>query len=456
MGDALATALVGIVGEFHVLTDPDLTGAYATDWTGRYRGRARLVVRPADTAQVAEVVRTCAAEGVPVVPQGGNTGLVGGSVPLDGGVVLSLTRLSSTDPVDVEGGQVTVGAGTTIAALHAHAEAAGLAYGVDLASRDTATVGGTIATNAGGVNVVRYGATRSQLIGLEAVLADGSVFARLEGLAKDSTGYDLPGLLTGSEGTLGIITRARLKLVPAPAMRVVALLGVASTTAALDVLRAVRNLPSLRAVEWFHRDGLDVVRDHAGLPDPFRTVHDTYVVVECGADADPSQELWRALDACPAVRDIAVAVDRAERERLWAYRERHAEALAAAGVPSKYDVAVPPHSLERFEHQARAICAEYGGHVFLFGHLAEGNVHANVLDVGDDRDLDDAMLRLVAAHGGSISAEHGVGRAKVEWLSLTRGATDRAAMAAVKKALDPAGLFNPGVLFPASAKEVTT
>lgn len=454
MADALETALAGIVGEAHVLTDPDVTAPYATDWTGRYRGRARLVVRPADTAEVAEVMRACAAEGAPIVPQGGNTGLVGGSVPHDGGAVLSLTRLRDTEAVDERAGQVTVGAGTTIADLHAHAAAAGLAYGVDLASRDSATVGGTIATNAGGVNVVRYGATRSQVIGLEAVLADGSVFARLEGLAKDSTGYDLPGLLTGSEGTLGIITRARLRLVPAPAARVVALLGVASTSAALEVLAAVRHLASLRAAEWFHRDGLDIVREHAGLADPFSAAHPTYVVVECGAAVDPSEELATALEGCDAVRDAAVATERGDREKLWAYRERHAEALAAAGVPSKYDVAVPPHRLEQFEHDARRVCSEHGARLFLFGHLAEGNVHANVLGVPDDHALDDAILRLVAAYGGSISAEHGVGRAKVEWLGLTRDATDRAAMAAVKKALDPQGLLNPGVLFPSDAAEV--
>jgi FAD/FMN-containing dehydrogenase len=448
MPDTLAAALAGIVGDAHVLLDPDVMAPYATDWTGRYRGRARLVVRPADTGQVADVLRACATQGAPVVPQGGNTGLVGGSVPRDGEVVLSLARLTHRDPVDPASGQVTVGAGTTIADLHAHAAASGLSYGVDLASRDTATVGGTIATNAGGVNVVRYGATRSQVVGLEAALADGRVFERLEGLAKDSTGYDLPGLLTGSEGTLGVITRARLRLVPAPASRVVALLGVASTGAALEVLAAVRQLASLRAAEWFHRDGLDVVREHAGLPDPFPTSYDTYMIVECGAADDPTQELAAALDGCSAVTDVAVATQRGDRETLWAYRERHAEALAAAGVPSKYDVAIPPRRLERFEHDARKVCADHGGRLFLFGHLAEGNVHANVLGVDDDHDLDDAMLRLVAAYGGSISAEHGVGRAKVEWLALTRDEADRGAMAAVKKALDPQGLLNPGVLFP--------
>ena len=446
--DPLARALEGIVGRTHVLTAADLTAPFETDWTGRFSGRARLVVRPEDTDQVAGVMRACHEHRAAVVAQGGNTGLVGGSVPVDGEVVVSLTRLSSLGPVDVAAAQVTAGAGVTIAALQAHAREAGLAYGVDLAARDSATLGGTIATNAGGVNVVRHGGTRAQVIGIEAVLADGRVLSRMQGLAKDSTGYDLPGLLTGSEGTLGLITAARVRLVTLPAARVVALLGVASTQAALQVLAAVRNLSTLHAAEWFHRDGLDTVCAHAGLPDPLPAVHPTYVLIECAGATDPSDELASALAGCAAVDDVAVGTTRPERERLWAYRERHAEALAAAGVPNKFDVAVPPKHLAAFEHQARQLCEQHATRLFLFGHLAEGNVHANVLDVVADGSLDDAMLRLVAALGGSISAEHGVGRAKVPWLSLTRDATDRAAMGAVKRAFDPHGLLNPAVLLP--------
>ena len=448
MSDTLAAVLADIVGAAHVLTDPDVTAPYITDWTGRWRGRARCVVRPADTAEVAAVVRACADHGAPVVPQGGNTGLVGGSVPHNGEVVVSLRRLDDLGPVDVAAAQVSAGAGVTIAALHAHAARAGLGYGVDLASRDSATVGGTIATNAGGVNVVRHGATRTQVLGIEAVLADGTILRRMQGLAKDSTGYDLPGLLTGSEGTLALITAARLRLVAAPAQRVVALAGVASTSDGLELLAAVRDLGSLLAVEWFHRDGMEVVATHAGLPDPLPSPYATYVLIECAAASDPSDELAAAVARCAAVGDVAVAADRAGRERLWAYRERHAEALAAGGVPAKYDVAVPPEHLEAFEAQARAVCAEHGATAYLFGHLAEGNVHVNVLGTrGDDEALDDAILRLVAGFGGSISAEHGVGVAKAPWLELTRDAADRAAMAAVKRALDPEGLLNPGVLF---------
>ena len=447
MSESLAAALADVVGAAHTLVDPDVAAQYETDWTGRFTGRAVAVVRPGSTAEVAEVLRVCAAVGAAVVPQGGNTGLVGGSVPRGGEVLLSLRRLNTLEPVDVAAGQVTAGAGATIAELHAHAAAAGLTYGVDLASRDSATVGGTIATNAGGVNVVRYGSTRSQVIGIEAVLPDGRVLDRMSAMAKDSTGYDMPGLLTGSEGTLAVITRARLRLHPAPAARTVALLGLSTTAEALQVLAAVRSLPSLHAIEWFHRLSLDIVRDHTGLPDPLPRPYETYVLVECAAATDPSSELNDALSQCD-IGDAAVAVDTADRRRLWSYRERAAEALSAAGIPLKYDVGVPPDRLVEFEQRAGDICEGFGGRLFVFGHLAEGNAHANVLDADpDDEDLDDALLRLVADLGGTISAEHGVGIAKRRWLALTRDGADRAAMAAVKQALDPAGMLNPGVLF---------
>lgn len=448
MTTRLGAALADAVGQAHALVDPDLTAPYETDWTRRYSGRAAAVVRPGNTEEVAEVLRVCSGYGARVIPQGGNTGLVGGGVPRGGEVVLSLRRLDRLGDVDVAAGQVSAGAGVTIADLHGHAGASGMAYGVDLASRDSATVGGTIATNAGGVNVVRYGSTRSQVIGIEAVLADGRVLRRMHALAKDSTGYDMPGLLTGSEGTLAVITAARLRLVAAPKARVVALLGLGSTAEALAVLRAVRHLPSLLAAEWFSQHGMEIVRSHAGLSDPLPAPHPTYVLLECASNADPSDELGAALQGCSVVGDVAVATERSDRARLWSYRERAAEAISAAGIPLKYDIGVPPDRLVEFERDAATICERFGGRLFVFGHLAEGNAHANVLNVDpDDEDIDDALLRLVASLGGTISAEHGVGVLKRRWLPLTRDDTDRAAMRGVKAALDPAGLLNPGVLF---------
>ena len=203
-----------IVGANHALQEPDLTASYTTDWTGRFEGQSPVVLRPADTAQVAELVKVAAAAEISIVPQGGNTGLVGGSVPLNQEIIISTLRLNQCEPIDVLAQQVTVGAGVTLAALQSHASQRELDMGVDLAARDSCTVGGMIATNAGGINVVRYGAMRDQILGVEAVLSDGSIISHLEGLEKDNTGYSLPGLLAGSEGTLGIITKARLRLHP--------------------------------------------------------------------------------------------------------------------------------------------------------------------------------------------------------------------------------------------------
>jgi FAD/FMN-containing dehydrogenase len=238
--DALLAELTAIAGPEHVLTDPDLVVGYTTDWTRRFRGPARCVIRPADTGEVAAVLIACARHGAPVVPQGGNTGLVGGGVPgSEGAVVLSARRLRRLDPVDTLSGQVTAGAGVTIAELRTHAARAGLEYGVDLAARDSATVGGTIATNAGGIQTIRYGPTRAQLLGLEAVLAGGSVISRLGGIQADNTGYDLTQLLAGSEGTLGVITAARLRLWPAEPSTLTVLAGVPGIEAAAAVVAEI-------------------------------------------------------------------------------------------------------------------------------------------------------------------------------------------------------------------------
>src|SRR5579864_2476165 len=268
--DALLAELTAIAGREHVLTDPDVTAGYATDWTRRFHGVAYCVVRPGDAGEVARVLLACARHGLPVVPQGGNTGLVGGGVPPAGGaVVLSARRLRRLDRVDTLARQVTAGAGVTIAELRAHAARAGLEYGVDLAARDSATVGGTIATNAGGIQTIRYGPTRAQLLGLEAVLAGGSVISRLGGIQADNTGYDLTQLLAGSEGTLGVITAARLRLWPAEPPTLTVLAGVPGIEAAAALQAEVRSvLPGVRAAEYFEAPGLALVRAHTGLPAP--------------------------------------------------------------------------------------------------------------------------------------------------------------------------------------------
>jgi FAD/FMN-containing dehydrogenase len=434
-----------------VLVDDDVRAPYEVDWTRRYRGSARCVVRPADTDEVAGVLRACAAAGAPVVAQGGNTGLVGGGVPRGGEVVLSLVRLTGLDPVDPVSAEVTAGAGVTLGRLQAHAREAGLEFGVDLAARDSATVGGMVATNAGGVHALRYGSMRAQVVGLRAVLSDGRVLERMPGLVKDNTGYDLPGLLVGSEGTLAVVTAARLRLRPLHPARVVAVLAVAGTTGALAILARLRSaLPSLNAAEIFYADGLALVRNHTGVAAPFGVDHPAYLLVECAAHQDPTDDLVAVLAGATGVLDAAVATDGPGRERLWALRERHTEAISAEGIPHKLDISVPLDRLAEFEARVRPAVAAVlpEGRVFLFGHLGDGNIHVNALGADpDDGRVDDAVLQLVADLGGSISAEHGIGVAKVRWLGLTRSPVDVAAMAAVKRALDPAGLLNPGVLF---------
>jgi FAD/FMN-containing dehydrogenase len=383
------------------------------------------------------------------VPQGGNTGLVGGSVPRGGEIVLSLRRLDALDPVDVVAGQVAVGAGASLAAVQSHVATAGFDVGIDLAARDSATVGGMVATNAGGVHVLRHGTMRTRVVGLEAVLADGSIVTRMEGLLKDNSGYDLTGLFCGSEGTLAVVTRVRLRLVPRPPNLVVVLAGLASTPDALAVVTRVRGIESLQAAEIMHADGLELVRTHARLPLPLARAHSVYLLLEFGGDRDPTDDVARVVADCAEVTDTAVAADGPGRAALWAYRERHTEVINAIGIPHKLDVTLPPARLADFETAVRADVATAfpGSTVVLFGHLGDGNIHVNIVgpDPADDT-VDDLVLRLVAARGGSISAEHGIGVAKVPWLPLTRSPADLAAMVAVKRALDPDNILNPGVI----------
>ena len=446
----LEDVLRGIVGDRQVLLDEDLKAQYQTDWTRRFTGEARCVVRPADTDEVAAVVRACAEAGVAVTVQGGNTGLVGGGVPAGGEVLLSLGRLTSLEPVDTLEAQVTVGAGVTLEKLQQHARPHGLDVGVDLAARSAATVGGLVATNAGGIRVVRYGSMREQVTGIEAVLADGSVVSRLVGLAKDNTGYDLAQLLAGSEGTLAIVTRVRLRLVPLLTARSVALVAVEGVDGALDLLAAARaGLPALSAAELFLAEGLDLVRAHGKLAAPFAEAYPAYVVIECAARTDPTEELLEVLGECEAVLDATVASDVTGVARLWAYRETHTEAISAAGVPVKLDVSVPLRELAGLVADLPGTVAAVApaARPIIFGHLGEGNLHVNVLAAGEHaEEVTDAVLRLVASRQGSISSEHGVGRAKARWLTLSRSATEIAAMRRIKTALDPAGTLNPGVL----------
>jgi FAD/FMN-containing dehydrogenase len=452
---SLVDGLTAIVGPQHVLTDPALTAGYVTDWTGRWHGWSTAVVRPGSTAEVAEVVRACVAAGVAIVPQGGNTGLVGASVPHHGEVVVSLRRLDTVEKADPLEHTLAAGSGVTLAAAQSAAASVGLQLGVDLAARDSATLGGMVATNAGGLRVVRYGTTRDQVLGLEAVLADGTVLSRWGGLVKDNAGYDLVRLLVGSEGTLAILTRVLLRLVPLPQRVWVAIVAVQSLDAAHQVVSQLRlGGLALEAAEFFDASGLDLVQRQSGLRALFADSHPAYVLVEVSGTSD--EELAAALAACgDLVRDAAI--ESAPARRLWAYRESFTEAVRAAaqgtGVPAvKLDVALPARRHPRFETALRGLIndLEPGAMVVSFGHLVEGNSHVNLIGIQPERvdEVTEAALRLVVDHGGSISAEHGIGQAKRRWLALQRGPADIEAMRAIKNALDPRGVLSPGTLLP--------
>ena len=435
----LRGALADVVGERHVLADADLRSAYERDWTGRFGAEAQLVVRPADTEQVAGVVRACAQAGAAIVPQGGNTGLVGGGVPRGGEVVVSLARLDTIGEVDAALGQVTVGAGATLAALQTACRAAGQDAALDFGARDSATIGGVVACDAGGARALRYGTARARVAGVEAVLADGRVVSRLSGLTKDNAGYDLSALLVGSEGTLGVITAVRWRTEPRLDARVTALVGVEDVSAAGELLARLRSsAPSLESCEFFLDEGLELVLAHQRRTSPLPRAP-VYVLAECAArDEPPVVEL-----AAAGLEDAVIADDTAGREALWRLREGHTEAISAAGMPHKLDVGIPLAQLARFVDEVPRVVGD-GVRTILFGHLGDGNVHVNLLGA-DDR-ADDAVLELVLDCGGTISAEHGIGVAKAAWLERARGRAEVEAMRAVKCALDPDGLLNPAVV----------
>lgn len=371
-------------------------------------------------------------------------------MPLAGEVVLGLGRLGTVGPVDDLAGQLTAGAGATVASVQEVARAAGWTYGVDLASRGSATVGGTVATNAGGVRMLRHGDTRAQLVGIEAVLGTGAVVSHLGGLVKDNTGYHLPGLLCGSEGTLGVVTAARLRLAPSLSWRTVAVLGVGSVAGAVAGAALLRRqLPTLEACELFLDDGLGLVCSATGLHPPFADHHPAYLLVEVADRSDPTAELAAAVAALPGVRASVVATEANRRAELWRYREAHTEAVNTLGPPHKLDVTLPFTTLAEFVARVPGVVAGVApsARTWLFGHAGDGNVHVNVTGTAPDDDrVDDAVLRLVAGYGGSISAEHGIGTAKRRWLELVRSPAELGTFRAIRRALDPDGVLNPNVL----------
>lgn len=439
-------ALRGIVGAGNVLDDPEVTERYLVDWTGRFRGAASVVVRPGSTDEVAAVVTWCAANGIAIVPQGGNTGLVGGGVALDGEITLNLERMHAIESVDPVAGQLVAQAGTTLASVQRAALDARWAYGVDIAARDSASIGGTVATNAGGLRVLRYGDTRRQVTGVEFVTGTGDVIADLSGTLRNNTGYHLPSLVCGSEGTLGVVTRVSLRLVPQFTERATALIRFesdADACAAAETLRRV--LPAAESIEVFFAEGVRLVCDTFDLPPPFTSVEGGYVLVEASDTSDPTDALGVAVGSLAGVADVAVANDAGRRAALWQYRELHTDAISRAGIPHKLDIAVPPGGIAAFVAAVPDVVGD--ARLILFGHAGEAALHVNVLGPSpDDYSVDDAVLALVKEHGGSISAEHGIGRAKRNQLGYSEA--EATLRRGIKAAFDPHGIMNPAVLVP--------
>ena len=461
--DELVLRLRSLVGDVHVLADADQRAGYESDWTGRYVGTCAAVVRPGDTGEVARVLAFCNDHDVAVVTQAGNTGLVGGGVPQGSPdratVVVSTRRLDAVGTIDASSMQVTIGAGVTIADWQRAAKTAGLDTPVDFAARDSATVGGAIATNAGGSRVVRFGTMRRQVVGVEAVLADGSIVGSLSGLPKETLGLHWPSLLAGSEGTLAVITAAKLQLVPHFEQVTTMLAALDDLDAALAVLAAVRHrVGSLDSIEVMFPEAIELVASHLDTAPPVDVAPGgVALLIECADHVDPTADLHAAIEGLEGVRATAVATGGPQRHQLLAFRDRITEAIAAeatsSGTPTyKLDVAMPGPSIGRLLEVARSAAARQGARLVPFGHLAEGNIHLNFLDSVTPDDIAESVLPAVARVGGTISAEHGVGVAKTRWLHLVRSPGDLSAQRSIKRALDPNGILNPGVLDPSAAR----
>ena len=465
-GDALLAALRGIVGDVHVLDRPFEMVGYLSEPRDKFKGRARCVVRPANREEVAAVLALCHGTGTGVVPQGGNTGLVGGQVPYADGrtIVLSLTRMRAVRDVDPVGNTMTVEAGMTLEAARVVADGVDRLFPLWFASAGSCTIGGNLATNAGGVNVIAFGSTRDLVNGVEVVMADGRVLSALGKLKKDNTGYDLKNLFVGSEGTLGVITAAVLKLHDKPRSVETAFIGVADPQAALDLLGLARGRMAgeIRAFELIPRLALEFVTQAHGLRDPLARPHAWYVLLELASQSGQGLDA-RVLDlleeagAAGLIADATIAASLDQAAELWALRENISDSQKHFGGSIKHDVSVPvacvPAFLAAVGPEVQA--AVPGARLCAFGHLGDGNIHCNVQQPeGGDKaaflarwnEVNRIVHAIVGRYGGSISAEHGIGQLKRDLLPTVKDPVALATMRAIKAALDPEGILNPGKL----------
>jgi len=461
----LLQALAAAVGESNVFTG-DEAAPYLTDWRKRYAGAALAVVRPASTAETAAIVRACAGSRTPMVPQGGNTGLVGGGTPDASGsaVVISMQRMNRVRSIDVANDTITVEAGCVLQRVQEAASEQSRLFPLSLAAEGSATIGGNLATNAGGVQVLRYGNARDLTLGLEVVLASGEVWDGLRGLRKDNTGYDLKHLFIGAEGTLGVITAATLKLYPLPAARMTALAALPSLEAATRLLERARAAAgaALTAFEVMGRITLQhAVEMLPALRMPLPLAQPWYALLEL-SDTESEQHaaavfervLAEALDAGDIV-DAAVASSIAEARALWALREGIPEAHAKRGGNVKHDISLPVSCIAEFVESTNAALRRHFAWIepIVFGHLGDGNLHYNMgtaagtpIEVAfeNEQRINEVVNDAVHARGGSISAEHGLGQLKREAITRYKSALELELMRRIKDALDPLSLMNPG------------
>ena len=463
-------ALRACLGPSGILTDPADLAPYLADWRGLYQGQAMAVLRPATTDEVSACVKLCAMQGIAIIPQGGNTSMVGGATPeaRPGQVVLSLARMNRVRQVDTADMTMTVEAGLVLSRAQHVAAEHGVLFPLSLGAEGSAMIGGLLSTNAGGNTTVRYGNARDLMLGLEVVLPDGSVIHGLRRLRKDNTGYALRHLFVGAEGTLGIITAAVLRLFPAARETATCLCAVPTEDAALALFRRFRAADegAVRAFEYMSGQGMRLVMENIeGAAMPVATPSEHYVLVDLSASREGAglhglmeQVLEAAMEAGEVV-DAALAQSEAQRAAIWRLREEHPEAQKRAGASVKNDVSVPVSAVPELVRRASAACQALipGSRPVPFGHLGDGNIHMNLAQpqtmsatdfLARSHDIMDCVNAVVRDLDGSFSAEHGIGRLKTDMMEEWRGGAELAAMRAIKAALDPQGIMNPGKVLP--------
>lgn len=473
--EAFLAEAAALLGERGLTRDADLLQPWLTDWRGRFTGRALAMASPASTEDVSALMKLCARRGVPVVPQGGNSGMSGGATPDESGhaLLLSLRRMNAIRRLDPQAREATCEAGVILQTLHEAAAAQDLRFPLTLGGKGSATIGGLVSTNAGGTQVLRHGSMRAQVLGIEAVLADGSVFNALVPLKKDNRGFDLKQLLIGSEGTLGIVTAATLRLLPAVADRAVLWAGLGSIAAARELLLHSERLAgdALEGFEVLPRHSLEAVLAHVpGSRSPLAGSHAWHALIELTADIarastlpQLAEDLLASAFEAGLVEDATIAANEAQAEQFWLIRDEISPSERALGPAMQHDISVPVARMADFVAAAVPdVEARFPGtQAIAFGHLGDGNVHFHVIappgsargawEAGDGKAISHYVHDLVTRWGGSISAEHGIGQLKVDDLARLGDPVQLAMMRAVKRALDPQGLLNPGKLVPPCA-----